>query len=97
MDFIRVLMFTILIGVIFSVIAFIIAKFEKKSRLPKYIPAILLFLIGAACVVKSRWFSEGLEELGYIVIAILVFVACATTLIITIAIDIYQKHHRGSL
>jgi len=89
---IRVLLFILLIGIIFSTGVVLIARFEKKSRLPKYIPFILLFAAGMAFFAKARWFSDGMEGLGYIVLAMLVFGGGILTAITAIAIDLSKRY-----
>lgn len=87
----RVLIFILVIGIVFSGIVVLIAKFERNRRLPKYIPAIILFAAGAACFVKARWFSEGMEGLGYIILAMLVLGGCILTLVTAVVIDVFKK------
>lgn len=96
MEQIRLLLFILIIGAVFSVIVLFIAKFEKRIWLLKYIPATILFTAGAACFVKARWFSQGMEGLGYIVLAMLVVGGGILTLITTVVIDIFKKYNKGN-
>lgn len=92
MEQIRLSLYILLIGSVFSGIVLLISKFEKKNSLPKYVPAIILFAAGVASIAKSIWFSEGMEGLAYIIISILVFSICIMALLTAILIGIYKSH-----
>lgn len=91
MEQIRLLSLILLIGIVSSGIVILIARFEKNRCFLKYIPALILFVSGAFFIVKARWFSEGMEGLGYIILAMLALGGFIITLISAVIIDIYRK------
>jgi hypothetical protein len=82
-----------IIGAVFSGIAVLISKFERKIHSLKYIPGVILFASGAAFIIKARWFSDGMEGLGYLILAILATGGCIISLMVPAAIDVYRKYH----
>lgn len=91
---IRLLLFILLAGIIFSGVVVLIAKFEKKSSLSKYAPAIILFPAGAAHFVRVRWFSEGMQDLGNIIYAMLAVGSGILTLITAVVIDVFKMNNK---
>lgn len=87
-------MFSLLIGIVVSGVVILISKFENKSRLPKYVPTIILFLVGAAFIVKAKYFSQSMEDLGYIVLTIMAMSSGALTLITAVVIDVLKKYRK---
>ena len=71
-------------GIVFSAVTCLLGIYAKK-RLIKYIPASFAGIVSLAFFVKAKFFSEGLEGLGYIIlmmISIAVFVLSIITAII---------------
>jgi hypothetical protein len=91
MEHIRLLFLIFLTGIIFSGIVILIARFPKNGRLLKYIPSLALFAGGAACIIKARWFSEGFEGLGYVVLSITVFGGGIIALVTAAVIDMINR------
>lgn len=94
MEEIRLLLLVLLVGIAFSGVVILIAKFQKKRRYLKYIPSAILFAATIACIVKARWFSEGMEGLGYIIFAMLALGSCILTLITAVAIDVFARYNK---
>jgi len=86
------LLYIAVIGIVFSAISILINKFTRDKLFPKYIPGIILFLSGAAFIIKARRYSNGMEGLGYVILAILVVGGSIISLIVPAAIDIYRKY-----
>jgi hypothetical protein len=91
---IRFLLLILLIGIVFSAIVLIVAKFAKNRWLLKYIPVFTLLAVGVACFIKARWFSEGMEGLGYIILAIIAFGGCTVSLLTALIVDIVRRYKR---
>lgn len=83
-----------IIGIVFSGIAVLIYRFEKSRRLPKYVPGIILFSSGVIFIVKARWFSDGMEGLGYIILAMLAIGGSIISLMVPAALDLYRKYNK---
>ncbi|KNY26489.1 hypothetical protein [Pseudobacteroides cellulosolvens] len=88
------LLYITIIGIVFSGIALLIYKFERNRPLPKYLPGIILFLAGVILIIKAKWFSEGMEGLGYIILAILAIGGSIIALIVPAVLDVYKKYHQ---
>ncbi len=95
MEQIRLILLILLTGIIFSGIVLLIARFEKNKRLLKYLPAIILIIAGVASLVKAKWFSEGMEGLGYVIYSMLAFGGCILTLITAVVIDAVRKYRKS--
>jgi hypothetical protein len=91
LDQIRLVLLILLIGIVFSGIVVLISRFEKKNQTAKYLPAIVLLAAGVAFIVKARWFSEGMEGLGYIIFSMLAFGGFILTLITAVVITVVKK------
>lgn len=62
------------IGSIISIlVTFFLGRAFKEKALVRYIPAIISALFVIGFYIKSRYYSEGMEGLGYV---ILVLIAC---------------------
>lgn len=94
MEHVRLLLLILLISIIPSGIVVLISRFEKKRALLKYLPAIILFAAGAGFIVKAREFSQGMEGLGYIILAMIAIGCCILTLITAVVIDILRRQNK---
>lgn len=88
------LLYIIIVGVVFSGIAVLISILAKSMVLPKYIPGAILLILTVFFIVKARWFSEGMEGLGYIILAIITGGGCIISLMVPAALDLYKKFRK---
>jgi len=88
------LLYIAIIGIFFSGVSLLIYKFTRNKLFPKYIPGIILFSSGVAFIVKARWYSYGMEGLGYVILAILAVGGSIISLIVPAALDIYRKYRK---
>jgi hypothetical protein len=90
MRFVLILIFIFIVAIIIS---FILNILFKKIRYVKYIPAIVLlpFVIYNFITMYSVT-SEGFESLGRFVMGIMLLVACASSLVASIAFDIKHRN-----
>lgn len=77
-------------GILFSGIVMILAAVFKKNRLIKYCPSLLLFLFMAYAIFRASSNTEGMEDLGYIALAMLAFSAGLMSVITAAVIDILK-------
>lgn len=94
MEYARLLFLILLFSIIPSGIVVLISKVEKNRTFLKYLPAIILFAAGAGLILKAREFSQGMEGLGYIVLAMIAVGCCILTLITAVVMDILRKRNR---
>lgn len=92
MEHIRLLSLILLTGFIFSGIVLLIVRFDRNGRFLKYIPSLVLFAGGAACIVKARRFSEGFEGLGYVILAIIALGGGVIALITAFIVGAVRRH-----
>lgn len=57
----------------------------------KYIPTVVLLIIVIVCIIKSIWFSTGMEDLAYFITAMLAAGVLAVSLVTGIIIDLIKK------
>lgn len=95
MESMRFALLIITAGIIFAGIVLLIARFEKNRRILKYIPSALLFITAAACFIKAKRFSEGMEGLAYIILAMTVSACFAVALLTAAAVDIVKRIRNG--
>lgn len=88
---IRFLMLILVTGIVFSVPVALIAKYGRKP-VYKYIPALVLLLAGVAFIIKARYYSEGMEGLGFVIFAMMAWGGCIITVITAAAIDLFKKY-----
>ncbi|HOV28195.1 MAG TPA: YesK family protein [Pseudobacteroides sp.] len=88
------LLYIAVIGIVFSAISILIYKFTRNKLFPKYIPGIILLLSVVAFIIKARLYSNGMEGLGYIILAILAVGGSIISLTVPAAIDIYRKYSK---
>lgn len=79
------------IGVLVAGLQIVIWKLSKGKTFFKYIPTLVLFIMAVVCIVKSLWFSSGMEGLGYFVTAMLAAGVLVVSLATGIVIDLFSK------
>ncbi|NMA66774.1 MAG: hypothetical protein GX957_11140 [Clostridiaceae bacterium] len=94
MPLLRMLFMIILIGIPITILQIIIWRVSRPNRLFKYIPTFVLFIVGIFCIIKAVYFSEGMEDLAYFIIAMMVTGVMLISLITGIILDIIEKHKR---
>lgn len=70
------------ITLIFTVLSVLILRFTKKNLL-WVLPSVVLLLTAALFFIKSRWFAQGLEDLGYLLLSIATAASGLLTFLIT--------------
>lgn len=82
-------------GVLVAVLQIVIWRMSRGKAFFKYIPTIVLFIIVVVCIVKSIWFSTGMEDLAYFITALLAAGVLAVSLVTGIIIDIISSKSRS--
>ena len=79
------------LGVVVAAIELLIWKFTRGKRFYKYIPSILLLLAIVGFIGKASLFpTEGMTDLGYIILAILAFGALVVSIPAAILMDVIE-------
>ena len=90
----RMLLIISLIGVLVAGLQIIIWRLSKGKAFFKYVPTIVLLIMAVVSIIKSLWFSSGMEGLGYFVTALIAAGVLAVSLVTGIVIDILSKSRR---
>lgn len=77
-----------LISLIFAAAAIFLGRNQIQKALLKYIPATIALAATIALIVKTAWFSEGMEGLGYAILAMITAIVFLTSIITAIVIEI---------
>lgn len=85
----------LLIAIIFITISILLMKKFKKKSIYMYLPTIVLWLVSVFLFTFAIFFAEPMQDLGYIVMAMITGLATFITLIVTIVIDIYRKRRKS--
>lgn len=91
----RLFLLILAFGVPLAGVVLLISHFTKTKVFPKYIPAILLFLLTVGFVAMAMW-ATGMEGLGYIILAMLAFGAGVISLLTAVGVEIYRAVKRRS-
>lgn len=91
MQYVRFLLLVLLFGSIPTAIVILISKIEKNRTFLKYLPTIILFATGVMFIITAKRFSQGMEGLGYIALAMIAIGCCVLTLTTAIVIDVLRK------
>lgn len=87
-----------MIMIIFSLISIAItigiARYTKRTGF-KYIPSILFALIAIGCIIKSKWFSQGFEDIAYFIMAVMAMILAIVVTITAFIIGIYRRKKHG--
>jgi hypothetical protein len=65
----------------------LVDKLAKRDYV-KYIPFAIVFVIGALCYLKANQKAQGLEDLGYMILALTNIISALCALLTGFAIDI---------
>ncbi len=71
MENMRFFIFIGIASLIFAFITFLLGIYFRKKRFIKYIPSILILILGVSFLVKSVYFSNGFEDIGYMVLSLM--------------------------
>ncbi|HHW21919.1 MAG TPA: hypothetical protein GXX26_03425 [Clostridiaceae bacterium] len=90
----RIVLIISVMGVLVAGLQIVIWRMSKGKVFFKYIPTLVLLIIVLVCIVKSIWFSTGMEDLAYFITAMLAAGVLAVSLVTGIIIDIVTKPRR---
>ncbi len=88
---VRMIFMILAIGLLVSILQVIIWRVSRQNRFYKYIPVLVLLIIGIVCIIKAVYFSTGMEDLAYFVTATMVLGVMSISLITGIIIDVISK------
>lgn len=80
------------IGLPISVLQIIIWRYSRPGKFFKYIPNLVFLIVGLLCFIKAVYFSTGMEDLAYIIIAFLAIGVMFISLITGVILDIIEKY-----
>lgn len=86
----RFAVINVVIGLFLILIVYILGKYFKSKKI-KYIPAIITFIAGIACIIKSVYFSQGFEDIAYMILAFIIGVGFMASLLTALFIDYICK------
>jgi hypothetical protein len=90
---IRVILICACVGLIGGLVGFLLTLIRHASRLLALIPGVIMLLLAAAAVIKAAFFSSGgFDDLGYIVMAILLGGAAIIALLCGLVIFLVRGH-----
>lgn len=87
----RIVLIIALMGILVAGLQIVIWRMSKGKVFFKYIPTVVLLIIVIVCIIKSIWFSTGMEDLAYFITAMLAAGVLAVSLVTGIIIDIITK------
>lgn len=90
----RFSMIIIILSLISIAITVGIARYTKRTGF-KYIPSIFFALIAIGCFIKSKWFSQGFEDLAYLIMAIMAMILAIVVTITAFIVGIYRRRKHG--
>lgn len=73
-------------ALIFALAAFLLGRFSKK-RMVKYIPALAAALFSGATLIKARFFSEGFQDLAYVILSMIGLAAFVAALFVALIME----------
>jgi hypothetical protein len=71
---------------IIIIISMILMKIFKKTKIVAIIPSLLVFVLSIILFIKGRFFSYAMEDLGYYIMSMIIFLAAIITLSTTLII-----------
>jgi hypothetical protein len=86
----------VLIAVAFAAATILLGRKQIRRAFLKYIPAMIAFAATLALIVKTAWFSEGMEGLGYAILAMITAVVFLVSIITALVVEIIHWRHRMS-
>jgi hypothetical protein len=93
----RFLFFTVilLIALAFAAATVLLGGKRVRKGIYKYIPSIVAGAAAIALVIKTAWFSEGFEGLGYLIMAMIAAVIFFVSIITAILMEIVRRKGKG--
>lgn len=83
-----------LISLIFAGATILLGRKQVRRAILKYIPAMVAFAATVALIVKTAWFSEGFEGLGYAILAMITAAVFLVSIITAIVVAIINRRRR---
>ncbi len=90
----RMVLLIIVMGLFVAALQIIIWRISREKPFFKYIPTLVLLIVGTVCVVKAIWFSTGMEDLAFFVTAMIVAGVMVISLVTGVILDIVSKFKR---
>ncbi len=87
----RIILIISVIGVLVAALQIVIWRMSRGKVFFKYIPTLVLLIITVVCIVKSIWFSTGMEDLAYFITAMLTAGVLAVSFVTGIVLDVFFK------
>lgn len=87
----RIVLIIAVMGILVAGLQIVIWRMSKGKVFFKYIPTVVLLIIVIVCIIKSIWFSTGMEDLAYFITAMLAAGVLAVSLVTGIIIDLIKK------
>ena len=84
-----------LISLVFAGITILLGRKQVQRAILKYIPAMIAFVATLALIIKTAWYSEGFEGLGYAILAMITAVVFLVSIITAIIIAIVNRRRRS--
>jgi Na+-translocating ferredoxin:NAD+ oxidoreductase RnfD subunit len=85
------LIFIAVPGIIFAGLAAVLGIYRRKNKFLKYIPAIVSAAIALGFFIKSYFFSEGFEALGYIILMMVSAAVAGISIITAVVLEIVNR------
>ena len=86
----RVIGFILVIVLIFGLIVFFFF-FKSNKSFVWYVPTLILWLISIIFFIMAKFFALPMQDLGYLVMAMITGIASFLTLIVTLIISKFLK------
>lgn len=85
----------VVLCLILTLAVFLLDRFVRKGGV-KYIPAAVMFVVGALSLLKAVWFSQSFEDIAYLLVGIVAVCAFLVTLSAALLLDLWRKLQSGS-
>jgi ABC-type phosphate transport system permease subunit len=83
-----------LISLAFAAVTILLGRKKVKRAILKYIPAMTAFAATLALIIKTAWFSEGFEGLGYAILAMITAILFLVSIITAIVVEIINRRRK---
>ncbi len=81
--------------IVLSITVFLGRRFRSK-RIIKYLPSIITALAAIGLYIKSAYYSEGLSDLGYLVLTLLACIVFIVSFLTALIMGIIQRNAGSS-
>lgn len=78
-------------GLIFAVAAVLLGVYKRQNRVLKYIPAIIAAVVSLGFLIKTYFFSEGFEALGYLIMMMISAAVFGISVITAVVLEIINR------